>query len=59
MGEASHLVMSENGGTMLLREGSKRLDSLDWMRVASVRIVQAAQDAWAEGGFDTARIAAV
>jgi hypothetical protein len=57
--DASHLVVREHGGTMSLREGSKRQDRLDWIGVASMRIVQAAQDARAECGFDTACVAAV
>src|ERR1700730_5710897 len=44
---------------MALREGSKSQDRLDWIGVASMRIVQAAQDARAECGFDAARVAAV
>ena len=39
---------------MSLREGSKSLDRLDWMRAASMRIVQAAQDARAEDALERA-----
>lgn len=40
-------------------EGSKSQDRLDRISVASLRIVQAAQDARTECGFDTARVAAI
>jgi hypothetical protein len=55
----SHLVVRENGGTMALREGSKSQDRLDRIGIASLRIVQAAQDARIECGFDIKRAAAV
>src|SRR5260370_41124220 len=59
MRDASHLVLREYRRAVFFREGSKSQNCLDWIRVASMRIVQAAQDARAEGGFDTARVAPV
>src|SRR5713226_6937610 len=44
---------------MALREGSKSQHRLDWIGVASMRIVQAAQDARTKCEFDTARVAAI
>src|SRR5437588_6762803 len=51
--------MRENSGTMSLRERSKSQYCLDWIRAASMRIVQAAQDARAECWFDIARVSPV